>query len=307
MVDSMPSLQSRILRFFIRRLNFMNWGEVSLPVLRRRTDASARLLITPGGTSVQGSVVGSVPGEWIIPRGAPDDRALLYIHGGGFMFCSLATHRAMIARLARTAGTRAFSVDYRLAPEHPFPAALEDCRTAYRGLRQYGIPPQRIVLAGDSAGGNLTLALLLALRDSGDPLPAAAVCLSPVTDLVFTGDSFRTKARVDPVFPHSVSASLARSIETAYVGSEDPRNPLISPLYADWRGAPPILLQVGGDEILLDDSTRLAQRVRTAGGQATVVVWEGMWHVFQAFAPFIPEANRSIRQMGEFMHKMQLG
>jgi monoterpene epsilon-lactone hydrolase len=303
----MASLQNRIVRFFIRRLNFMNRTDLSLPEIRRMTESAARLLRAPRGVAVQPAALGTVPGEWIVPRGAPADRALLYIHGGGFIFCSLATHRALVARLALAAGTRAFSVDYRPAPEHPFPAAPDDCREAYRGLLRAGIEPRRIVVAGDSAGGNLALALMLALREAGEELPAAAVCLSPVTDLTFSGESYRAKAGVDPVFPGGNSRSLAEGIRTGYVASEDPRNPLISPLFADWSGMPPVLLQVGEDEILFDDSVRPAERVRAAGGRAECAVWDGMWRVFQAFAPFVPEADRSIAQIGEFIRGMQRG
>ena len=301
----MPSLQSRFLRFFIRRMNFLNGKDVSIPEMRRRTDSAAGLLRPPGGVSIQSFSAGTVPAEWLIPQGAPQDRLLLYFHGGGFIFCSLKSHRALVSRLAIAGGTRAVSVDYRLAPEHPFPAALDDCLEAYRWTVQSGISPRRIVVAGDSAGGNLALVLLLALRRAGDPLPAAAVCLSPATDMAWTGDSMRTKAGIDPIFPEGASSPLGSSIQSDYIGSEDPRNPLVSPLYGDWRGMPPILLHVGENEILLDDSVRLGERVREAGGRAEVVIWPGMWHVFQVFAPFLPEANQSIQQIGEFINGMQ--
>jgi epsilon-lactone hydrolase len=301
----MPSLQSRFLRFFIRRMNFLSGKNVSIPEMRRRTDSSAGLLRPPRGVSIQSISAGTVPAEWLIPQGAPQDRVFLYFHGGGFIFCSLKSHRALVSRLAIAGGTRAVSVDYRLAPEHPFPAALEDCLEAYRWTVQSGISPRRIVVAGDSAGGNLALVLLLALRQAGDPLPAAAVCLSPVTDMAWTGDSMRTKAGVDPIFPEGASSPLGSSIHSDYIGSEDPRNPLISPLYGDWRGMPPILLHVGEDEVLLDDSVRLAERVRAAGGMAEIVIWPGMWHVFQAMTPFLPEADQSIRQIGEFITDIQ--
>jgi len=303
----MPSLQSRFLRFFIRNVNLFDLTGIPLAEMRRKTDLAAWLLRTPGGVSVRKETAGTVPGEWIVPKDAPPDRALLYFHGGGFIFGSLSTHRALVARLAIAAGARAFSVDYQLAPEHPFPAAVEDCLEAYRGLLRIGFSPQRIVVGGDSAGGNLALVLLLALRQAGEPLPAAAVCLSPVTDLVFTGDSFQSKADIDPIFPRVTSQSLSSRIGSGYIGSEDPRQPLISPLFADLRGLPPVLLHVGEDEILLDDSVRLGERVRGAGGQATVVVWGKMWHVFQVFAPFVPEANRSIEQNGEFIKEKQKG
>jgi epsilon-lactone hydrolase len=301
----MPSVQSRGLRFFIRHFNFFSGEGGSLPELRRRTDFFASLLRTPRGVSIRKIIAGTAPAERLIPVDAPENFVLLYFHGGGFIFCSLKTHRAMVARLALAGGTRAVSVDYRLAPEHPFPAALEDCLAAYRWLLQSGISPRRIVVAGDSAGGNLALALLIALRRDGDPLPAAAVGLSPATDLTWSGESFQTKAKFDPIFPKGSSSSLSSQIDAVYVRTEDPHNPLISPLYGDWRGMPPILLHVGEDEVLLNDSTRMVDRVRAAGGEATVVIWPGMWHVFQAFAPFLPEANRSINQIGKFIRDIQ--
>jgi acetyl esterase/lipase len=300
----MPSLQSRVLRIFIRRMGFLGGKNLSIPEMRRKSDESARFLRPPRGVAIQSVAAGSVPAEWIIPQGAPQDSVLLYFHGGGFIFCSLKTHRAMVARLALAGGTRALSVDYRLAPEHPFPAAPDDCLAAYRWLVQSGISPQRIVVAGDSAGGNLALVLLLTLRAAGEPLPAAAVCLSPATDLAWTGESMRTKAGVDPIFPQGASSPLANSIQSDYVRSEDPRNPFLSPLYGDWHGMPPILLQVGENEILLDDSRRLADKVRAAGGQVAITVWPGLWHVFQVNAPLLPEANQSINQIGAFINRL---
>ncbi|MGB7538860.1 MAG: alpha/beta hydrolase [Anaerolineales bacterium] len=300
----MPSFRSRTVRFAIRNSNFMNGKSGTIAEQRGMTDVAARLLRTPGGVAIQKARAGTVPGEWIVPKDSPADRALLYMHGGGFIFGSLATHRALIARLADSAGIRAFSVEYRLAPEHPFPAALDDSLEAYRGLVQDGITPDKIIVAGDSAGGNLALALILSLKKAGDALPAAAVCISPVTDMLWTGSSMRTKAGVDPIFPEGGSSPMGTSIHADYIRSADPRDPLISPLYGDMRGMPPVLLHVGEDEVLLDDSARLAERVRAAGGHAELVVWSGMWHVFQVFAPFVPEAAQSIRQMGEFIRTL---
>jgi len=293
----MPSVQSHLLRFVLRRIKIFGDEGTSIQGVRRRVESSARWLRTPRKVSVQPVQAGDVPAEWLIPQGAPADRVLLYFHGGGFAFCSLNTHRLMVSQLAIASGVRALSVDYRLAPEHPFPAALEDCLAAYHWLLQNGISPRKTVVAGDSAGGNLALVLMLALRDAGGPLPAAAVGISPVTDLAGTGESLRTKAGVDPI----LSAPVPVDIITSYVGEHDPRQPLISPLYADLRGLPPILLHVGEDEKLLDDSTRLAERASAAGVDATVVVWPHMWHVFQAFAPFLPEARKSIGQIGNYV------
>jgi monoterpene epsilon-lactone hydrolase len=300
----MPSLRSRIIRFAIQNTNIMNGKHGTVVETRRATDAAARWLRPPGGVAIHSARSGGIPGEWIIPQDAPADRALLYMHGGGFVFGSLITHRALIARLANSAGTRAFSVDYRLAPEHPFPAALNDSLAAYRGLVENGIAPNRIVVAGDSAGGTLALSLILSLKKEGAPLPVAAVCISPVTDMLWTGPSMRTKAGIDPIFTEGGASPLGTSIHTDYIGSEDSRNPLISPLYGDMHEMPPVLLHVGEDEVLLDDSVRLAERVRAAGGQVELVVWGGLWHVFQVFAPFVPEAAQSIRQIGEFVRRV---
>jgi monoterpene epsilon-lactone hydrolase len=299
----MTSLRSRIFRFAIRHTGLMKGERGTVAEIRRMTDIAARLLPVPREAAVHKARAGNVPGEWIVPKNAPADRVLLYMHGGGFVFGSLISHRAMVARLACAAGARAFSVDYRLAPEHPFPAALEDCANAFHGLLTDGWKAGQIVVAGDSAGGNLALALILALRNEGAPLPAAAVCISPVTDMLWTGASMRAKAGVDPIFPAGASAPLGSIIHSEYIGSADPRNPLISPLYGDMHGMPPVLFHVGEDEVLLDDSVRQAERARAAGGRAELVVWKGMWHVFQAFAPFVPEASQSIRQIGEFIRK----
>ena len=298
----MPSLRSRLLRILVRRFNFFADRNLSVPEMRRAIDSSTRFQRLPRGAAVRAMSAGAVPAERTWSEGAPDDRALLYFHGGAFLFGSPATHRSLVGRLAIAGGTPAVSVDYRLAPEFPFPAAVEDAVAAYRFLLRSGIAPRKIVAAGDSAGGNLALVLLLALREAGEPLPAAAVCLSPVTDFTFSGDSFRTKAAADPIFPKGVSLPVG-----LYAGSADPRHPLLSPLYGDLRGLPPVLFHVGEDEVLLDDSTRAAEKIRAAGGQAQVVVWPGMWHVFQALAPLIPEADRSIRQIGNFIREKQAG
>jgi acetyl esterase/lipase len=193
---------------------------------------------------------------------------------------------------------RALVLDYRLAPEHLFPAAVEDATAAYRWLLAQGIQPERIVIAGDSAGGGLTLATALALRDAADPLPAALVCIAPWTDLAATGASLKTRARLDPsLSPNGIAAAGLR-----YVGPDgDARAPLASPLYANLRGLPPLLIQVGDHEILLDDSKRLAERARAAGVNVTLEIWPEMWHVFQALAGYLPESDRAIAKIGSYM------
>lgn len=261
-------------------------------------EALGRVQPLPLGVAVSPADDCCIRSEWVIPNGAGRQRAILYIHGGAFIACSAATHRPLVARLTLASRTPALSICYRLAPEHPFPAALEDCLAAYRWLLAKGFSPNSIVIGGDSAGGNLTLTMLLALRDAGDPLPSGAFCLSPVTDMVSAGGSRQSRLRDDPIFGDLEDPG--RLVEPYWRG-QDPRDPLISPMYADLHGLPPLLFHVGEDEILLDDSVLFAERARAAGVDARVVVWPGMWHVFQAFFLFVPEAQESIRQIGEFV------
>lgn len=240
---------------------------------------------------------GGVAAEWIAAPNSVDERVLMFLHGGGYIVCSVSTHRDMIARLARAAGIRALGVDYRLAPEHPFPAAVEDATAAYRWLISSGVDPESMVIAGDSAGGGLTLATLVALRDAGDPMPAAAVCMSPWVDLEGLGESMTTKADVDPF----VSREQLQFMAQQYLGDRDRRTPLAAPLYADLQGLPPLLIQTGSSETLLDDSTRLAERARAAGVEVTLDIWEDMIHGWQICASFLPEAQQSIDTIGKFI------
>jgi acetyl esterase/lipase len=229
-----------------------------------------------------------VPGEWVAADGVREDRAVLYLHGGGYCIGSITTHRQLAADVSRAAGARVLLIDYRLAPEHPFPAALEDATRAYRYLLGAGVRPAHSAIAGDSAGGGLTAATLLALRDAGDPLPAAGVCLSPWFDLTQSGPSMQSKAAVDPMVQR---ASLER-MATAYVDGADPRTPLASPLFAELAGLPPLLVHVGTAETLLDDSTRFAAQARAAGVDVSLDVWDDMVHVWHAFAFSFPRDGR---------------
>ena len=240
---------------------------------------------------------GGVPAEWIAAPGAVQDRAILYLHGGGYVIGSINTHRAMIARIARASNARALAIDYRLAPEHPFPAAVDDATAAYKWLLAEGYEPGKIVIAGDSAGGGLTLAALVALRDSGVPMPAGAVPISPWTDLEGTGESVRSRAAKDPMV---TQANLAESAKQ-YYGAHDPKDPLVSPLHANFRGLPPMLIHVGDAEILLDDSTRVAERAKLAGVKVELEVWDDMIHVWHVFAKLLPEGQQAIDKIGKFV------
>ncbi len=244
--------------------------------------------------------------EWLLAKGADPDRRLLYIHGGGWTAGNLDSHRPLSARISQAAGAAVLAVHYRLAPEHPFPAGLDDCVHAYRWLRANGpngpAPARSIFLAGDSAGGNLTFATLLACKERGIPLPTGAIPLSAATDFSASGDSFRTRAAADPILASAAAGIPA--IGGAYTqGRADPLSPLCSPLNGDLRGLPPLLVQVGDAEVLLDDSTRIAAKAKSAGVDVTLSVYPEMPHVWQLFAPFLPEATAAIEEIGAFVRK----
>ncbi len=256
-------------------------------------------LPVPEHVPVEPAITGGVPGEWLTPAGAIPARVVLYLHGGGYLIGSPATHRGLAARIAAAAGARVLSLDYRLAPEHPFPAAVNDATAAYRALLAQDVAPDGIVIAGDSAGGGLALAVLVALRDAGIPLPAAGVVLSPWVDLAVTGESMTTRAAVDPMVQREAVAGMAQG----YLQGADARHPYASPLYADLTGLPPLLIQVGTSETLLDDATRMANKARVAGVDVALEPWEEMIHVFQLFAPLLPEGQQAIDRIGAFVRQ----
>lgn len=220
---------------------------------------------------------------------------ILYFHGGGYALGSITTHRELMARLAVATGSRVVGVNYRLAPEDPYPAAVDDAVTAYRWLLAQGIDPERIVIAGDSAGGGLSLAALLRLREAGDPLPRAVVLLSPWTDLTISGETVASRADADPM----ISADALKLMSEAYAKGQS-QNPEVSPLCADLSGLPPMLIQVGDAEALLDDSRRLAAAVEEAGGRAELEIFDRMLHVFHAF-PQLPEAGTALERIAAFL------
>lgn len=242
--------------------------------------------------------VAGIPSEWVAVPESRADRVILYLHGGGYVIGSLNTHRELASRIARATQARALVIDYRLAPEHPFPAAVEDAVAAYRWLLSTGIAPERIAVAGDSAGGGLTLATLLALRDAKLPLPAAGVCMSPWTDLEGTGASAQPGGADDPLLQLAGLREMGQHYAAA-----NPRHPHAAPLYADYRGIPPLLIQVGTREILLDDSTRVAAKAKTAGVDVTLEPWDGLIHVWQLFGPNVPESVQAVARIGEFVRK----
>ena len=242
-------------------------------------------------------VAGSVPAEWIDDTGAAQDRAVLYLHGGGYDAGSIDSHRNLTGRLARAMGCRVLALHYRLAPEHPHPAPVQDAVAAYRWLLEQGFKAQHVMISGDSAGGGLTVATLVALRDQGVALPALAVPMSPWVDLDYTGESMTTRAEADPM----IDKAMIAQIGALFLGSGgNARDPLAAPLHANLKGLPPLLIQVGDAEVLLDDSTRLATRAKAAGVDVTLEVWPEMVHVFQAAAGFVPEADEAIEHIAAF-------
>jgi epsilon-lactone hydrolase len=296
----MSSIRSWLVQKVIRRQKLFGDGTVDPLTVRRRLERASGPGQPRRGVALSPVVAGGVPAEWLVPREAPADRVLLYIHGGAWFMGSPRTHRALASELAKRSGVRALSVDYRLAPENPYPAGLDDCVAVYEWLLGQGVPARGVVVAGDSAGGNLALALLVALRDHGRPLPAGAVALSPATDLAATGESLKTREPVDPFFAGVDLGPIIR----CYTGSHDPRDPLVSPLYADLRDLPPLLLHVGDNEVLLDDTVRFGERAAAAGVEVRTVVWPGMCHVFQTFSPFVPEARRANAEIAEFVRSI---
>ena len=246
---------------------------------------------------VEHVAVPTVPAEWLTPPGARAGAAVLYLHGGGYVIGSPRSHRHLAAAIGAAARSSVLLPEYRLAPECPFPAAVDDAVAAYRWLLERPVAPREIVIAGDSAGGGLTVATLLALRDAGVPLPAAAVCISPWTDLTCSGESYRTRAAVDPIVTREAVGPMA----TAYLAGGDPKGALASPLFADLGGLPPLLIQVGDAEVLLDDATVLAEHARKAGVDVTLEVWDEMIHVWHWFFPMLDEGQRAIDRIGEFV------
>lgn len=236
-----------------------------------------------------------VPSFFINPPDTDPQRVILYLHGGGYLIGSVETHLELVYRFARVAGTRALAVDYRLAPEHPYPACREDALAAYRWLLAQDIAPAHIAVAGDSAGGGLATSTLLAIRDAGLPLPACGVLFSPWLDFTGSGPSMQSNAERDPV----VSAVGLGMMAHAVLRGLDPREN--SPLFADLRGLPPLLVQAGTAEALLDDARRLAEQINALGGEVVLDLWDDMIHVFQAFPTYLPEANEAIQRAGTFV------
>lgn len=311
----MPSLRARIVkRGFVAALQLQRRAGAGTPDpegpeeelekyalrLRDQLEQLAAVAPTPRWAEARTAGDSPVPTDWVKSERAEHERVVLHLHGGAYLMGSARTHRGMAAALSRVARARVALPDYRLAPEHRFPAALDDVVATYRWLiEQHGVDPARMAVSGDSAGGGLAVSLLVRLRDEGDPLPACYVGMSPWTDLAGTGETMQTMDGVDPW----LRAELVRPAARGYVGPDlELDDPRCSPLYADLHDLPPMLVHAGTEEILHDDGRRLVERAREAGVEADFAAFQGLWHVFQAF-PGIPETRRSLREIGAFIRR----
>jgi epsilon-lactone hydrolase len=281
------------------RAVYRSWNR-DTSVAQMRSDWDAAFGGSTAPVAYERVCAGGVDGEWISPANVPEDNAILYFHGGGFRLGSVASHRDLMGQIALASGCRVLAINYRLAPEHRFPAALDDALAAYGWMLDCGLKSENVAFAGDSAGGNLVLAAMLALRERGLPLPVSAVLMSPWTDLAATGSSYVSRAEADPIHQRSMILALAKN----YLGGQgDPYDPLVSPLYADLAGLPPLLIQVGDRETVLDDSVMFADLARAAGVDVSLEVWDGMIHVFQMFGAELPEARQAIASIAQFLNR----
>lgn len=302
----MQSLRSRIFIWLIRNRHLLQLKlkpEVvdetfSVTEFRKGVDKVTARMKMPKGVATRETDANGIHAEWILPEQSRGGKALLYIHGGGFISGSCRTHRMHVAKFAIESGLESLVFDYRLAPEHPFPAALEDCVSVYMWLLEQGYDASEVVVGGESAGGTLTLSLLLALKERGASLPKAAFSISPVTDLRCQADSFARNLRND-IAPEGASELWT----SYYIGDNDPMSPLVSPLMGDFQGLPPLHVCVGTREIHLDDCVNVADRARQHGVDVTLSKWPGMVHAFPIMSPLFPEAKQALSEISAFARR----
>ncbi len=291
----MPSEQ---FAFVVDLLRQTRDAEATLEERRAGAEAAAEQFTPPPDVSFDSVNAGGVPSEWVEAAGASRDRAILYIHGGAYVSCSPRTHRRLTSALSKQTKARVLAIDYRLGPEHPFPAAVDDALDAYRWLLER-VPSECIAVAGDSAGGGLCAALLVLARDKGVPLPSCAVLISPWADLEMTSEAIESKQDVDPM----LNGPRLKASADMYLGGADARSPLASPVYADLHGLPPLLIHAGENEILVDDATWLADRAREAGVDVTIDVVPEMIHVWHIFTGVTPESDEAVAKVAAFVRQ----
>ncbi|MEM7364164.1 MAG: alpha/beta hydrolase [Pseudomonadota bacterium] len=294
------SIRASIANFIMKHMVKRTLARVTdIESMQSRFGATPINDTVPEGYALESEDISGISCEWISGPDSRDDRVILYLHGGGYVVGSPSAYRDLAARLCSETGMRVLVPDYRLAPAHPFPAAVEDASTIYRYLLSAGISPDALAVAGDSAGGGLTVALLSAMRSEGLPMPAACALISPWTDLTLSGPSVQTNERADPMLTPTILNVCAK----AYVGDRDASAPLASPLFADHRGFPATLIHVGSTEILLSDATRLRDRMQVSGVDVALEEWPKMAHVFHLFGKRMPEALEATSKLGQFMKR----
>lgn len=295
------SIQSSAFKVVLRLLKSRMFTNTDHVKLRKMVDSAAsKAPAPPKEIDIREEIINNLSCLWVKALGSEPSKIILYLHGGGYIFCSIhSTHKDLLWRLSLASRCRVLAVDYRLAPENPYPAAVDDALSIYLWLLEKGYKAENIAIAGDSAGGGLTYGTTLKIRDLGHPLPACTVTMSPWTDLAVTGESVITNLNRDVLIPGDGLTEGAKY----YLNGQDPRTPYASPLYADHAGMPPTLIQVSADEVLLDDSRRLAAKYKASGVAVELEIWQGQPHVWQSLAMFIPEGRAAIKKIGEFLHK----
>jgi acetyl esterase/lipase len=292
------SLRARFWRAFLR--NTLKKQRMSIPEHRINGDQRAGFLgVLPKDMRREKIEIDGIPAEWILPVDSNPHKVIVHLHGGGYVSGSANGYRMFCGWLAGSAGAKVLLPEYRLAPENPFPAALDDSLKVYRWLLAQGHQPANILFSGDSAGGGLSLATVIALRDQQEALPAGVICLSPWFDLTLSGQSHLSKAKGEAI----LNTDVLREWALSYTDAANLRNPLVSPIYADFHGLPPLFIQVGSEEILLDDAVLVAQKAREAGVQVDFKIWDGLWHVWQILGNLVPENRQAFYEIGQFARK----
>jgi monoterpene epsilon-lactone hydrolase len=294
----MSSIQNKLLRGLLKTTGKNKKVEThSVKKARKQINRLTLISTLPLGVSYERINCNGISCEWIIPKNVNNKGVVLYFHGGAYVSGSIDTHRGLVARIAKASKTACLSVDYRLAPEHPFPAGLEDAITIYNWLILQGYNHKKIIIAGDSAGGGLAIAALLKLRDDNALMPLAAVCMSPWLDLECTGDSGWKLVKKDPM----LKVEFGKVYANYYAPDQDLKHPYISPYYANLQGLPSIYIQVSDSELILDDSTRFAEKAKAVGVDVSIEIWKQMVHVWQVFSPILPEATKAIQKIGNYI------
>ncbi|HNY48946.1 MAG TPA: alpha/beta hydrolase [Smithella sp.] len=292
----MISREAKNVMAAMARMKIPNIHEIPIELCRQGMADLMLFSPPPEGCTVEKVHAGGPHAMWIKTAGVQGPETVFYLHGGAYSMGSSQTHKGITGVLSEMSQVRVLSVDYRLAPENPHPAAVQDAVASYRWLLQQGVPAQSIVIGGDSAGGGLTFATMIALKENGEPLPAAAFVISPWVDLTMTGETISTKADVDPMFTASNISYMAQ----LYAGNADLRSPLISPLFADLKGLPPVLIHVGTSEMLLSDSRRMAEALKKANVPCVLKEWEDLFHVFHSVVR-LPEAKTATEEIAAFI------